>query len=75
MGLSGGETVPVVPGDEGYPLLEHETLEPEGVFSSFLSKDYLDYPVGTVAVRRRTSFGELVFIDTQFVVRESTMQS
>jgi hypothetical protein len=41
------------------------------VFTSFLSADYLDYPAGTVAARRRSSFGELVFIDTQFVVRES----
>ena len=54
-----------------YPLLAAETLDPDGVFTSFLSADYLDYPAGTVAARRRSSFGELVFIDTQFVVRES----
>lgn len=57
--------------NEGYPLLEDETLD--GVFSSFLSKDYLDYPVGTVAVRRRTNFGELVFIDTRFVIRDAAI--
>jgi hypothetical protein len=54
-----------------YPPLAAETLDPDGVFTSFLSADYLDYPAGTVAVRRRSSFGELVFIDTQFVVRET----
>src|SRR5215468_4087608 len=54
-----------------YPLLAGETLDPDGVFTSFLSADYLDYPAGTVAARRRSSFGELVFIDTQFVVRET----
>ncbi len=59
--------------NEGYPLLENETMDPDGVFSSFLSADYLDYPVGTVAVRRRTSFGELVFIDTRFVVRDAAI--
>ena len=52
-----------------YPLLATETLDADGVFSSFLSADDLDYPTGTVAVRRRSSFGELVFIDTHFVVR------
>src|SRR5215468_5247283 len=54
-----------------YPLLAGETMDADGVFSSFLSADYLDYPAGTVAVRRRSSFGELFFIDTNFVVRES----
>src|SRR5215468_7358200 len=54
-----------------YPPLAAETLDPDGVFTSFLSADYLDYPAGTVAARRRSSFGELVFIDTQFVVRET----
>src|SRR5215831_5164211 len=52
-----------------YPLLAAETLDPDGVFTSFLSADSLDYPAGTVAVRRRSSFGELVFIDPRFVVR------
>jgi hypothetical protein len=54
-----------------YPLLAGETMDADGVFSSFLSADYLDYPAGTVAVRRRSSFGELFFIDTNFVVQES----
>lgn len=54
-----------------YPLLAAETPDPDGVFTSFLSADYLDYPAGTVATRRRSSFGELVFIDRQFVVRET----
>lgn len=53
-----------------YPLLAGETLDPDGVFTSFLSLDFLDYPAGTVALRRRTSFGEFVVIDTQFTVRE-----
>jgi hypothetical protein len=57
----------------GYPLLADETLDANGVFSSFLSADYLDYPAGTVAVRRRSSFGELVFIDTRFAVQESVI--
>src|ERR1700733_3038923 len=52
------------------PLLAGETLDPDGVFTSFLSSDFLDYPAGTVALRRRTSFGEFVVIDTQFNVRE-----
>jgi len=52
-----------------YPLLAGEALDAKGVFSSFLSADYLDYPAGTVAVRRRSSFGELVFIDARFIVR------
>jgi hypothetical protein len=56
-----------------YPLLAGEALDADGVFSSYLSADYLDYPAGTVAVRRRSSFGELVFIDTQFVVRETVI--
>lgn len=53
-----------------YPLLAGETLDPDGVFTSFLSSDFLDYPAGTVALRRRTSFGEFVVIDTQFTVGE-----
>ncbi len=53
-----------------YPLLAGETLDPDGVFTSFLSSDFLDYPAGTVALRRRTSFGEFVVIDTQFTARE-----
>ncbi len=56
-----------------YPLLATETLDPDGVFTSFLSTDYLDYPAGTVSTRRRSSFGELVFIDTQFAVRETVI--
>jgi hypothetical protein len=56
-----------------YPLLAGEALDADGIFSSYLSADYLDYPAGTVAVRRRSSFGELVFIDTQFVVRETVI--
>lgn len=54
-----------------YPLLAAETLDPDGVFTSFLSADYLDYPAGTVCARRRSSFGELFFVDTQFAVREA----
>jgi hypothetical protein len=54
-----------------YPLLAGETLDSDGVFTSFLSSDFLDYPAGTVALRRRTSFGEFVVIDTQFTVREA----
>ncbi len=56
-----------------YPLLAGETLDSDGVFTSFLSADYLDYPAGTVCARRRTSFGEMVFIDTQFTVKESVI--
>ena len=55
--------------NESYPLLEGETIQPGGVFSSYLSADYLDYPLGTAAVRRHTSFGELVFIEAQFVIK------
>ncbi len=56
-----------------YPLLATETLDPEGVFTSFLSADYLEYPTGTVCARRRSSFGDLFFIDTQFTVREAVI--
>ena len=38
-----------------YPLLAGETLDSDGVFTSFLSSDFLDYPAGTVALRRRSS--------------------
>src|SRR5215475_15282586 len=55
--------------NQAYPLLAGETIDADGVFSSFLSADYLDYPAGTFAVRRRSSFGELVFIDARFIVR------
>ena len=56
-----------------YPLFADETLDSDGVFTSILSADYLDYPAGTVCTRRRTSFGELVFIDTQFAVQEAVI--
>lgn len=56
-----------------YPLLAGETLDADGMFTSILSADYLDYAAGTVCARRRTSFGELVFVDTQFTVQEAVI--
>jgi len=52
--------------DQVYPLLEGETLEEDGYFSSYLADNYLKYPTGTAVVRRRSSFGEMYFLETNF---------
>ncbi len=59
--------------NQAYPLLATETLDPDGVFTSILSADFLDYPAGTVCARRRTSFGEIFFVDIEFVVRDGVI--
>jgi hypothetical protein len=58
---------------ESYPLLRGEEMEKDGYFATYLSKDYLHFPVGTVAVRRTTSFGELVFFDNSFVFKDKSI--
>ncbi len=56
--------------NEAYPLLKDEEMGEKGYFASYLVDDFLDYPKGTVAVRRKSSFGELVFISPDFVVQQ-----
>ena len=50
----------------GYPLAIDEELLEDGLLTTCLSEAAIEYPRGTVAVRRRTNLGEIVFLDREF---------
>lgn len=50
----------------GYPLAIDEELLEDGLSAGCLSDAVIEYPRGTVAVRRKTNLGEIVFLNQEF---------
>lgn len=50
----------------GYPLAIDEELLEDGLLTRCLAEAAIDYPRGTIAVRRRTTRGEIVFLNLEF---------
>ena len=52
----------------GYPLAIDEELLEDGLMTTCLAEAAIVYPRGTMAVRRRTTRGEIVFLNPEFTL-------
>ena len=49
-----------------YPLAIDEELLEDGLLTTWLSEAAIEYPRGTLAIQRKTTLGEIIFLDQEF---------
>lgn len=49
-----------------YPLAIDEELLEDGLLTTWLSEAAIEYPRGTIAIQRKTTLGEIIFLNQEF---------